>query len=238
MGKKPYKFSWGFAPTPTRGWHPLDPAIDFFTWGRLFGKAVLLAVMTLVLFVPGEATAKYSIGLVGIQSAVQGAEKTNIAAYVDMQDKRDPMEFAQSVFTDIMTDELATTELETIDLSRQANMARRDEIIFQLKMGDPSKALQLSDKKLDYLMYGYISNFTVTHRESLGSNNISVEVSLSAHIVESATGKAVFVATGKGTAASHGVDLNKDGDKISTKAWTDALEKALTQIADKVKKEV
>ena len=208
-------------------------------WTAVYKPFLLLTAVFLYMMMPSQtAAAGYTIGLVGIQSAVQGAEKTNIAAYVNMEDKRDPMEFAQDIFADVMTTDLVGTGLEPVDLTKRADMARRDEAMFQLKMGDPSKAVKLSDQKLDYFIYGYISNFTVTHRESLGSNNISVEVSLSTHIVEAATGKAVFVATGKGTASSHGVDLDKNGDKISTKAWSDALEKALNQIVTKIKKEV
>ena len=105
-------------------------------------------------------------------------------------------------------------------------------------MGDPSKAVKLYPVNPDYLIYGNIDNFTVTHRESLGSNNISVEVRLSVRIFDTETKNIVMVATGNGKSSTHSVDLSADGDKLSVERWREAVDMALMEIVNKVKKEV
>ena len=187
------------------------------------------------------ASANYSIGLVGISAAVHGGgNNLNFNNYIDMKTRRDPIEYAQDVFTEIMMVQLSGSGLDPIDMTERADNARRDEMILQLAQGDTTTVVKQFQIKPDYLIYGGIANFTVSHRESLGSNNIAVETDLSVRIVDAANGKVVFVATGRGKSGTHDVDMGKNAkaDKISEEAWHDSLEKALTQINDKIKKAV
>ena len=205
-------------------------------------KCVLWVVFLVLCFLETPvASANYSIGLVGISSAVHGGGKNlNFNNYIDMKTRRDPIEYAQDVFNEIMMVQLADSGLDPIDMTERADNARRDELILQIAQGNMSTVVKQFRVKPDYLAYGGIANFTVSHRESLGSNNIAVETDLSVRIVDASNGKVVFVATGKGKSGTHNVDMGKDAgaDKISEEAWHESLEKALTQINEKIKKAV
>ena len=180
----------------------------------------------------------YTAGLVGINSVVPGAEDNNITPYFNLKDKKDPMAYAQEYFTEIFTTELADVKgFTTLDMSERTTLARRDEVILQLNMGNPLEAVKLFDIYPDYLIYGNIDGFTVTRRESLGSNNISVEVRLSVRVFDTETKNIVMVATGRGKASTHSVDF-EDGEKLSIERWREALDEALMEIVGKVKKEV
>lgn len=210
-------------------------------WRAICKNAFWVLSLTLWFLGTPVASANYSIGLVGISAAVQGGgSNLNFSNYIDMKSRRDPIEYAQDVFTEIMMVQLAGSGLDPIDMTERADNARRDELILQLTQGDTTTAVKQFKIKPNYLIYGSIANFTVSHRESLGSNNITVETDLSIRIVDAATSKVVFVATGKGKSSTHDVDMGKNAkaDKISEEAWHDSLEKALTQINEKIKKAV
>lgn len=210
-------------------------------WIVICRKLFWAVTMVLCFLCTPIASANYSIGLVGISAAVHGGSKNlNFNNYIDMKNRRDPLEYAQDIFTEIMMIQLVGTGLDPIDMTERADNARRDELILQITQGDTTTVVKQFKVKPDYLVYGGIANFTVSHRESMGSNNIAVETDLSVRVVDASSGKVVFVATGKGRSSTHDVALGKDApaDKISEEAWHDSLEKALTQINEKIKKAV
>ena len=218
---------------------------------KFWGKILNLFVTTLAIYfftLPNFAEANYSIGIIGVESRTKNI---NLDDYTNLNDlSKNPLVYAQDVFEDILTTDLHETGLIAVDKTDYAKMARQSEEEFQqiqksinrLDKGDTSEAVKLFDQKLDYIIYGYISNFTITHREAIATSNITVRVDLSVRIVDASTGKVVCVAIGKGESATHGGAYRKTfkfgGDEISEECWHDALEKALNQIVERIKKQV
>lgn len=220
-------------------------------WARALN--LMVPILTIFLFVsPKAAEANYYIGIIGIESRTNNI---NLGEYTNLDDlEKHPLVYAQDVFEDILTTDLPSLGLIGVDKTAYAKMARNSESEFQrvqeqmrksisqLDKGNTEEAVKLFDKKLDYLIYGYIANMTITHRESIASSNLAVRIDLTIRIVDASTGKIVCVATGKGESASRGGGNRKSfkfgGDEISEEAWHDALEKALNQIVDKIKKQV
>ena len=218
---------------------------------KFWGKILNLFVTTLAIYfftLPNFAEANYSIGIIGVESRTKNI---NLDDYTNLNDlSKNPLVYAQDVFKDILTTDLHETGLIAVDKTDYAKMARKSEEEFQqiqksinrLDKGDTSEAVKLFDQKLDYIIYGYISNFTITHREAIATSNITVRVDLSVRIVDASTGKVVCVAIGKGESATHGGAYRKTfkfgGDEISEECWHDALEKALNQIVERIKKQV
>ena len=209
-------------------------------WIRAVNLGVLL--LAVLIFVPSKCSAEnYTIGIVGIDSRIKD-KNINLGDYTDLTQLENPLAYAQKIFAEILTTDLPTIGLEGVDKTTYASSARMREINFQLDHGNPAEAMKLFDKNLDYLIYGYIANMTVTHRESIASSNLSVRIDLTTRIVDATTGKVVCVATGKGESASHGGTNRKSfklgGDEISEECWHEALEKALNQIVARIKKQV
>ena len=209
-------------------------------WIRVTDLGVL--ILAFLIFIPSKCSAEnYTIGIVGIDSRVKD-KNINLGDYTDLTQLENPLVYAQTVFSEILTTDLPTIGLEGVDKTASASSARIAEVNFQLDHGNPAEAVKLFDKKLDYLIYGYIANMTVTHRESIASSNLSVRIDLTTRIVDAKTGKVVCVATGKGESASHGGTHRKSfklgGDEISEECWHEALEKALNQIVERIKKQV
>lgn len=222
---------------------------------KFWGKILNLFAATLAIYfftAPNFAEANYSIGIIGVESRTKNI---NLGDYTNLDDlAKNPLFYAQEVFESILTTDLMDVGLTAVDKTSYAKMARNSEIEFQqiqnqmrksiehLDKGDTSEALKLFDQNLDYLIYGYISNMTITHREAVATSNITVRVDLSVRIVDASTGKVVCVATGKGESATHGGAYRKSfkfgGDEISEECWHDALEKALNQIVERIKKQI
>ena len=224
--------------------------------GKKFLEKVLnLLALTLAIFLmvsPNAAEAKYYyFGIVGIESRVKDSD-INLGDYTNLNSPelaKTPLEYAQGTFERVLTDELPKIELseigaefKSIDKTEETTSARIKELNFQLEHGNPKEAVKLFDQKLDYLIYGYIANLTITHRESIATSNVNVRVDLTTRIVDANTGKVVCVAVGKGESASHGGGNRKTfefgGKEVSVVSWHEALEKALNQIVDKIKKQV
>ena len=215
--------------------------------------SLILLLLPFLFFAQNKtAEANYYIGIVGIESRVN---TINLGDYTNLDDlNKHPLVYAQDVFEDILTTDLPTLGLTGVDKTSYAKMARQSEAEFQrvqaqlkksisqLDKGDTSEAVKLFDKKLDYLIYGYIANMTITHRESIASSNISVRVDLTTRIVDASTGKVVCVAIGKGESSSRGGGSRKSfkfgGEEISEECWHEALEKALGQIVERIKKQI
>ena len=208
-------------------------------WKKAINLSVL--ILTIFLFVSPKCFAEsYTIGIVGVDSRVKDKD-INLGDYTDLTQLENPLAYAQKIFTDILIIDLPTIGLEGVDKTENATSARIAEVNFQMDLGNPAEAMKLFDEKLDYLIYGYITNMTVTHRESIVSSNLSVRVDLTTRIVDASTGKVVCVATGKGESASRGGGYRKSfklgGNEISEECWHEALEKALNQIVEKIKKQ-
>ena len=209
-------------------------------WLKAINLGVL--VLTIVFFVsPVCAAENYTIGIVGIDSRIKD-KNLNLGDYTDLTRLENPLVYAQKIFTEILTTDLPTIGLEGVDKTANATSKRIAEVNFQMDLGNPAEAMKLFDAKLDYLVYGYITNMTVTHRESIAGSNLTVRIDLTTRIIDASTGKVVCIATGKGESASHGGAYRKTfklgGSEISEECWHEALEKALNQIVEKIKKQV
>ena len=169
---------------------------------------LILAIFILVS--PKFAEANYTIGIVGMDSRIKD-ENINLGDYTNLNDPdlENPLVYAQRTFEDVLTTNLLDIGLTGVDKTAQASSARIAEVNFQLDHGNPAEAMKLFNKKLDYLIYGYIANMTVTHRESIASSNLAVRIDLTTRIVDASTGKVVCVATGKGESASRGGTYRK-----------------------------
>ena len=207
-------------------------------WQKAFDFVGLL-LTALILLSPECAEANYTVGIVGIDSRVKNI---NLGEYTDLTELENPLVYAQNIFADILTTDLPTMGLQGVDKTEAASSARIAEVNFQLEMGNPAEAVKLFDKKLDYLIYGYIANMTITHRESIATSNLTVRVDLTTRIVDASTGKVVCVATGKGESSSRGGAHRKSfqlgGSEVSEECWHDALEKALNQVVKRIKHQV
>ncbi len=221
-------------------------------WVRVLDLVGLTLAICLLVSPKVSAAANYYIGIVGIESRTK---TINLGDYTNLDDMaKHPLAYAQDVFEDILTTDLPTVGLTTVDKTAYSKAMRTNEAEFQrvqeqmrksmaqLDKGDTSEAVKLFDKKLDYFIYGYIANMTITHRESIASSNLAVRVDLTTRIVEASSGKVVCVVTGKGESASRGGGSRKSfkfgGDEISEECWHEALEKAINQIVEKIKKQV
>ena len=220
---------------------------------RVF-KLFSLLIAAIFFMSPDTAEAKYSIGIVGINDRTINV---NLGNYTNIDDStEDPLVYAQTIFEDVMTDELPriSSEFSGVEKTKYSKMARESEVEFQkiqdqmkkamsgLDKGNTSEAVKLFDKTLDYFVYGYVDNLTTTHRESLGGSNITVRVDLTVRIVDASAGKIVCVATGKGESASHGESGRKyfkyGGKEVDVSCWDESLRKALNQIVEKIQKRV
>lgn len=211
---------------------------------NLFG--IFFAVLIFAL--PKIAEANYYVGILGVESRTKNI---NLGEYTNLENlDKHPLIYAQEIFEEILTTDLPRIGLTGVDKTAYSKDARQSEVEFQkiqesiaeIDKGNTSAAVKLFDKKLDYLIYGYITNMTITHRESIATSNLAVKVELSVRIADASTGKVVCIATGKGESSSHGGTYRKSfqfgGNEISEESWHDALEKALNQIVEKIKKQV
>ncbi len=190
-------------------------------------------VVTMLSFPMGTASAEYTIGIVGYGNRVK---HTNIPDAA--------LEQAQNIFLDIMSTELAGVKgITTVDPSERATQARIDEMCFQLENGNPEKVITNFSVHPDYLLYGYLANLTITRRESLASQNLTVRADFTARVVDAKTKQVVAVASGTGIAESHGENIASSAtafgeDEISRQSWHDSVEKALTEIGEKLRKKI
>lgn len=214
---------------------------------KFWKRAADLLVLTLTIFFfvsPTCSAEHYIIGIVGIDSRIKD-KNINLGDYIDLTQLREtPLAHAQSIFVDFWqgNHDMLSAGLLCIDKTEKTTSDRIAEVNFQMDFGNPAEAMTLFDQKLDYLIYGYITNMTVTHRESMFTSNLLVRVSITVRIVDTSTGKIICVATGKGESSSHGGAYRKSfklgGEEISEDGWHEALKKALDQIAKKIKQRV
>ena len=146
------------------------------------------------------------------------------------------------IFNDCMLFELqsvlAGKGYDIVDISPEAFAARVDETyLAKLDLGETAAAADF-DVRPDYLVYGYLTNFTITYGEMAVMKNYAVRADLSVRIVDAATGRAVFVATGTGKSNSRMHRLGKvfrvGAEEISDECLDESLEAAVKQIAQKI----
>ena len=212
-------------------------------WRRVLNLGVLILAVAFFTS-PACAAENYTIGIVGIDSRIKD-KNINLGDYIDLtQLKENPLAHAQSIFVDFWqgNPDMLSLGLLCVDKTEKTTSERIAQVNFQMDFGNPAEAITLFDQKLDYLIYGYITNLTVTHRESMFTSNLLVRVSMTVRIVDASTGKIVCVATGKGESSSHGEAYRKSfklgGEEISEEGWHEALDKALNQIVKKIKERV
>ena len=224
---------------------------------KLYHKVIsfiFLAVFGIFMLTPeiSEAAENYTVGIVGIESRVKNI---NLGEYMNLDEiDKSPLSYAQELFHEVVLyGDLKKIGLKGVENTAYANMARKSEEEFQkiqaqmrqamnlLDNGDTSEAVKLFDKQSDYLIYGYINNITVSHREAFGTSNTILSVNLSVRIVDAETGKIVCVATGEGSTSNHGDSykktLNIGNDKVELESWIQSLQKAMDQVVEKIIKQ-
>ena len=224
--------------------------LDKKFWKKAFK---FLLFMGIVFFtIPQVAQANKTFGLVGLESRVT---KYNLMDYTTAEGmNRPPLIYAQDIFEDILTTGFLQHGLESVDKTDSATFRRSKEIEFQqvqkilsdsisaLEKKDIPQATKIFTEQPDYIIYGYIANLTITHRESIATSNIMAKVLLTARVIDSKTGKIICVATGEGTSSNHGGAYRKafkiGGESISEDSWHEAVEKASDQILSKIQKRI
>ena len=217
-------------------------------------KFIFLFVIFLSMPATSSAAATYTVGIVGIESRVKN---TNLGEYMNLAEvDKSPLNYAAEVFHEVVLDEngdLKKIGLKGIETTKYSKMARNNEAEFQriqaemrnaiagLDKGNTSNAVKLFGEKMDYLIYGYINNLTVSHREAFGTSNTILNVSLSVRIVDAETGKIVCVAVGEGSASNHGGSYEKalrfGEERVELQSWLQAMKKAMNQVVEKIVKQ-
>ena len=224
---------------------------------KFYQKAVkFIFLSAFVIFISAFETADaaevYNIGIVGIENRVK---YTNLDEYTEFEDgDKHPLIHVQELFHEIIrNDELMKIGLRGVETTEYSKIARNAEVevqkvqaelrksTSQLDKGNTSEVVKLFDQKLDYLIYGYINNMTVSHRESFGSSNSIVSVDLSVRIVDAETGKIVCVAVGEGSAPNHDKSYKKafrfENKPVELESFYLAIQKAMNQVVEKIKKQ-
>ena len=145
---------------------------------------------------------------------------------------------------DYLMEELAGADVELIDVTLDTTRARLDEQMMGLELG--AVPPEVEEVHPDYVVYGYLTNLGVAQSRRPGSNAYVVRADLSARILETATGKQVFTATGTGESSAKSYEAGVAGLKLlrfGTREFTEeclheALEKAAHQIAEKIRKQL
>lgn len=158
------------------------------------------------------------------------------------------VQVSQSI-VDYLIDELMDCPSMVIyDGTPAAAQARADEVSSQLELGN--LPAEYKDIQADYIISGYLSNMGVTFSQCQvllpGGHSYKVCVDLSVKIYECGTGRCVYTAVGKGEAASEDFDISllglhllRCGDtQFSSECYDAALQKAVKQAADKIKRDI
>ena len=206
-------------------------------------KFIFLLVIVIFLEIPtvSEAAETYSVGVVGITIR---EKDTNLGKFMHIEEfDTSPLKYVQANFRDKFVDNsdlkkkglkgvpMTDYTKESLEYEEQFRAGQRE--MRMLDEGDTSEVIKLFDKKLDYLIYGYINSISVSHRESFGTSNSIVNVNLSVRIVDATTGKVVCVAVGRGSDSNHGGSYKQTfklgEDKIEQDSLFKAFQKAMDQ---------
>ena len=197
---------------------------------------ILLYVLIFLLATEQSALANYRFGVVGCYS------RENVT---NMPKERG--EIYKNLY-DMLMDELGNMPgVVPCDLSLEAMRARMDEVYLQLMMQEMDKgntAVVIDDFEVhpDYLIYGYLTGLTITHREASFRANYAVRADISIRVLEAETGKVVFVSTGTGDVSSHvypgGKKVRVGSDIVAGDCLHAALEKACEQVGKKIRSSI
>ena len=169
---------------------------------------------------------------------------TAVASRVPIPNLSDEQIEEFRIVDEYLMEELAGADIELIDVSLDTSRARIDEQLMQMDLGAFPPEIETAHP--DYVIYGYLTNLGVALSKRPGSSAHVVRADLSARVIETATGKQVFTATGTGESAAKSYSVGVGGVKLlrfGTKEFTEeclheALLKATHQIAEKLKKEL
>ena len=134
-------------------------------------KFILLLVIVIFLEIPtvSEAAETYSVGVVGITIR---EKDTNLGKFMHIEEfDTSPLKYVQANFRDKFVDNsdlkkkglkgvpMTDYTKESLEYEEQFRAGQRE--MRMLDEGDTSEVIKLFDKKLDYLIYGYINSISV-----------------------------------------------------------------------------
>lgn len=207
---------------------------------RIFDVGIwcLLAAWLTVFFPSGAAAQSYSfvVGGFGNKVAFTNAEGEGV------------VQVSQSV-SDYLFDELAGhPSIELFDATPVTTQARADEVAVQLELG--SMPPEFKNVSADYIISGYLSNIGITYSQFFalipGGRSYKLRVDIAVKIYDSSNGRCIYTAVGKGESASEDFDMSLLGLKLmrfgdsqfSGECYDAALQKAVKQVADKIKRDI
>lgn len=192
--------------------------------------------MLLLLSFSVHAKAAYRFGVVGCYSR---ENVTNMPA--------ERGEIYQNLY-EMLMDELGDIKgVIVCDMSAEAMAARMDEVYLQhvmqaMEQGNTAVVVEDFTVRPDYLLYGYLTGLTITHREFTWQANYAVRADISIRVLEAATGKVIFVATGTGDVSSHvysgGKKYRVGADIVAGDCLHAALEKACEHVGRKIRENI
>ena len=166
---------------------------------------------------------------------------TDFASRVMIANLSDEQIESFHIVDDYLAEMLSDADVTLIDITLDTTRARLDEQMTAMERGvfPPN----IAAVRPDYVIYGYLTNLGVAVSKRPGSSVTVVRADLSARVIETATGKQVFTATGSGESAAKScaigvgpLKLLRFGTKeFSEECLHEALFKATRQIADKIK---
>ena len=191
----------------------------------------LFMAFAITLGTTGAAVAASTFGIVGCMSRVKD---TNMN-----EERVEHFRIFNEVLLVELQQGLVGKDIDLIDISPEAFQTRVDETYLQkLDLGQTADAAEDFSTLPDYLIYGYLTNFTVIRGEHAISKNFQVRADLSVRILDRQTGRTVFVATGTGKGNSRVTRLGHifrvGAEEISDECLDEALEQATTEIAKKI----
>ena len=186
-------------------------------------------LICLILFVVMSANveAAENFGIVDLMSRVD---------ITNMSDEH--IEMGQGASDMIAKKLIREADISVINMTSDAMRARLDEVYFQLTQGI---CTEFKDYDCDYIIYGYLMNLTVSEGKRIAERSEAVHVDLSVRIIDTKTGKCVFVAAGSGKSKSrnYGVFKYRIGQKnFSEEELHSAMEEATDKIVELVKKNI
>lgn len=139
-------------------------------------------------------------------------------------------------------------DIEVIDSTPDVTLQRYSEMKFQLQCGE--QPVEFKEIYADYIIYGSVDFIaTGNSKQSLigvGGSSDTLRVDMSLKIIEQKTGKQVFAVTGRGEEQVKGMAVGGGRSKLvkygtnsfSLETYHKAVEKAMLQMAEKIKKNI
>ena len=205
---------------------------------RICFIALAIAFAEMAFSPMGAAAKAYSFAIGGFGNKVNF---TNVSGESTVQ-------VSQSI-ADYLFDELQfCPSMELYDITPLGSQARANEVSLQLDLGNVPP--EYKDVQAEYLIGGYLSNMGLTISNfrfmEVGGFSYKITVDITIKVYETATGRCVYTAVGKGEANSADFDISvlglrlmRFGDiEFSGECYDVALQKAVKQVAGKLKKNI